>query len=110
MPQIRRFVPRSTMNDNEKRAFKEMFEDLIGTKGAYILDEKLNILGKVPVSELQSTVKSLGSGIYAVIIDGPISPEFVSVAERTSVKHVIGSESKIKPQDTRINIVTADAL
>ena len=80
----------------EKELFGKMLEDLIGTRGAYILDEKLNILGKVPVSELQSTVKSLSSGIYAVIFDGSIEKETIAVSERAGVQFLVGMDAKAK--------------
>ena len=47
------------ISEDEKKKFKSLLEDLIGTKGAYILDEKLSVLGKVPISELSTTIKLL---------------------------------------------------
>jgi DNA primase len=74
----------------EMEKFEGMLEDMIGTRGAYILDEKLSILGKVPVSELQSTIKSLGQGMYAVVFDGIIDKDIMSVAERANISFLIG--------------------
>ena len=37
--------------------FKRMLEELIGTRGAYLLDKKLNILGKVPVKEIKNILQ-----------------------------------------------------
>jgi hypothetical protein len=34
-----------------------MIEDLIGTKAVFFIDEKMNILGKVPLSELRINIK-----------------------------------------------------
>ncbi|MFP4524190.1 MAG: DNA primase DnaG [Candidatus Woesearchaeota archaeon] len=94
-------------SDKEKERFNTMLEDLIGTRGAYILDEKLNILGKVPVSELQSTVKSLSSGIYAVIFDGNIEKDLIQVCERADVNFLIGMDAKAK-QSGSVTVYTAD--
>ncbi|MBW2983089.1 DNA primase [Candidatus Woesearchaeota archaeon] len=94
-------------SDKEKERFNAMLEDLIGTRGAYILDEKLNILGKVPVSELQSTVKSLSSGIYAVIFDGNIDKDLIQVCERADVNFLIGMDAKSK-QSGSVTVYTAD--
>ncbi|MCC7574210.1 DNA primase [Candidatus Woesearchaeota archaeon] len=80
----------------ESKKFSEMLEDLIGTRGAYILNDKLNILGKVPVTELQSTIKSLATGIYAIVFDGAIDKDLVSASERASVKFLVGMEAKAK--------------
>lgn len=83
-------------SDEEKKKFSSMLEDLIGTRGAYILDEKLNILGKVPVTELQSTIKSLASGIYAVVFDGVVEKDLANTGERANVSFMIAMDSKVK--------------
>ncbi|MFH1589247.1 MAG: DNA primase DnaG [archaeon] len=96
------------LTDEEKKSFNDMLEDLIGTRGAYVLDDGLNILGKVPVSELQSTIKSLRTGIYAVILDGSIDKDLVNTAERAYVKFLVAMDSKAK--STRLTIVTSEDL
>ncbi|MFC1648151.1 DNA primase DnaG [Nanoarchaeota archaeon] len=96
------------LTDEEKESFSGMLEDLIGTRGAYILDQSLNILGKVPVSELTSTIKSLKSGIYAVIFDGTVEKELLSVAEDVGVSHLIGMDSKVT--GAKINVLTSEDM
>ena len=103
-------IRRQKITDEEKTSFKSMLEDLVGTKGAYVLDEKLNILGKVPLSELATTVKSLDSGIYAIVFDGNIDKELVIVCERSRVRHLIGMSTDVKAQDARVNIVIEEEL
>ena len=88
--------PRSVMSPQEKEKFKSIIEDLIGTRGACILDQKLEVLGKVPTSELQTTIKSLGAGVYAVAFDGEIDRELIDVAERTNIRFLIGMDAKSK--------------
>ena len=56
---------------------------------------------------LQSTVKSLSSGIYAVIFDGNIDKDVVSVCERANVKFLTGMNAKSKASNV-VNIFTAD--
>ena len=105
------FAPRKAVpTDSEKASFSKMLEDLVGTHGAYILDQNLNILGKVPITELSITAKSLGSGIYAIILDGAIEKELVLTAEHINVKFVVGMESKVRPEETRISIITSSDL
>ena len=106
-PPVPRGADKKAANAKEKETFGKMLEDLIGTRGAYILDEKLNILGKVPVSELQSTVKSLSSGIYAVIFDGSIDKDVVAVCERAAVKFLTGMDAKSKASPS-VTIFTAE--
>ena len=93
----------------EKTAFKSMLEDLIGTRGAEILDSKLAVMGKVPVSELQTALKSLHNA-HAVVFDGSIEKEIVRAAEEGNVKFLIGMDSKVRPNETRVNLLTVSEL
>ncbi|MBI2101631.1 DNA primase [Candidatus Woesearchaeota archaeon] len=104
-PPIRR-VP---ISNEEKNAFKSMLEDLIGTRGAEILDSKLSVLGKVPVSEVQTALKSINNA-HAVVFDGSIERDIVKVAEESNVKFLIGMDSKVRQHETRVNLVTVNEL
>ena len=87
-----------------------MLENVVGTRGAHILDAKLNVLGKVPISELPATIKSLGSGVHAVVFDGVIDAELVKTAESANVPYLIGMDSRVRPSDTRVNLLTVRSL
>ena len=100
-------IPKRKLKSDELKLFGDMLEDLIGTRGAYILDEKLNILGKLPVSELQSTLKSMTSGIFAVIFDGVIDKELLDAAENANVAYLTGMDSKAK-SGNKTTIMTSD--
>ena len=114
-PQNKRFERRSNapaqsqgISAQDKQSFGKLLEDLVGTNGACILNEKREVLGKVPISELSSTIKSLGSGIYAVILDGTVDGDLVQTAERAQVSHLVGMEAKAK--SPRVNIMTVDDI
>jgi DNA primase len=101
-----RSVPRSTRKNlsvEEKKKFKQTLEDLFGTRGACIFDNKLNILGKVPLSELSTTVKSLNGGIYSLVLDGTIDIDLVRASEKLNITHLIGTSSKVK-ETQKVNI------
>lgn len=99
-----------SLNPAEKSKFKSMLENLIGTKGAYILDNKLNVLGKVPFTELSTTLKSLNAGIYAVVFDGSADRGIVDVASRAGVKHIVAMHSAVGSESRGVNIVTVNKL
>ena len=100
-----------SLNPDEKDKFKRMLENLIGTRGAYILDDKLNVLGKVPFTELATTLKSLNAGIYAVVFDGSADRQIIEVASRAGVKHIVAMNSAVSNADARgINVVTVSDL
>ncbi|MFT4297755.1 MAG: DNA primase DnaG [Candidatus Woesearchaeota archaeon] len=101
---------KETANSQDKAEFKRLLEDLVGTNGAYILNEKKEVLGKVPITELNSTIKSLGTGIYAIILDGNIDSNLVEVSEKANISFLIGMELKVKPGSTRINLLTVDDI
>ena len=65
-------------------------------------------MGKVPVSELSATIKSLGSGIHAVIFDGIIDSTIIYVADRARVKYLIAMGSKINNSETRVGILVSE--
>ena len=104
------YSPTRSLSDDEKKKFNKMLEDLLGTRGAYILDPKLNILGKVPYTELSSTMKSLTSGVYAVIFDGSIEKDLLQAAEKISLSFLVGMASNVKNIRTRVNVLTIDDL
>ncbi|PIN76847.1 hypothetical protein COV17_00805 [Candidatus Woesearchaeota archaeon CG10_big_fil_rev_8_21_14_0_10_36_11] len=95
--------------NDEKKVLKQTMEDLFGTRGACIFDQKLNVLGKVPLSELGSTIKSLNGGVYTLALDGTVDLDLVRLAEKVGVTHIVGTSSKVK-EAQKINIVTDDQL
>ncbi len=94
----------------EKQKFKDMLETLIGTRGGYILDKELNILGKVPVTELMPTLKSLNTGVYAVVFDGAVDRVLANVSEKIPVTHIVAMHSTVKSHETAVNVVTLNDL
>ena len=98
------------LNKDEASKIRGMLDGLIGTRGAYILDQSGNILGKVPVSELATTVSGLRSGVHTLVFDGSIDRNLVGVAERCGVKCLVGMNSQVKPSEARLEIVTSSDL
>lgn len=108
-------APAPKVNQNSVKAeelgkYKDILEDLIGTRGAVILNEAMEMLGKVPLSELETTLKGMGGGIYAVIFDGLIDLKTVQTAEKAGVKVVVGMDSKVKTGETRMKVLTVNDL
>lgn len=103
-------VPKKPGSSEYMDKFKQLLEDLVGTRGAYILDAKMSILGKVPTSELVSTLKSLNTGVFAVVFDGSITRDIVMAAERTGLQYLVAMDSSVKPVETKIKLVTQNEL
>ncbi len=102
--------PKTEISAEEKKSFSKMLEDLIGTRGAYILDSKLAILGKVPLSELASTVKSLHTQIHAIVLDGVVDKTLVQGLEKSNINFIVAMDSKLRGPETRAKVLTANDL
>ena len=102
--------PKSRVTPELAKHFKTMLDDLVGTRGAYILDKNMNILGKVPTTELESTLSSLGTGVYAIILDGDIEKSLAQVSEKNGVKYLVAKKFNMRPSETRVEIITPDNL
>ncbi len=101
---------KATVSADESKKFKSMLEDLIGTRGAYILDEKLSIMGKVPFTELITTLRNLNVGIYAVVFDGAVDRNVLQAADQVKLKFVVGMDNKAKGVNTRASVLTVNDL
>jgi len=101
------YVDKDGVSENK---FKELLESLIGTRGAQVLDQQLNTLGKVPISELAPTIKSLNNTAYAVIFDGVVDSDLAKAAESVNVKYLVGMDSKLRPNESKCNVLTVAEL
>lgn len=86
---------------DDSRAFKSLHNDLFGTRGAYLLDKNMNIMGKVPVSELVNTLGD-SKGVYAVVLDGIITKDLVSAAEEKDIKYLVSSDIRAKSNSVEL--------
>ena len=101
---------KSKLTKKDTETYTKMLDDLMGTRGAYILDEEANILGKVPTSELSTTIKNLGSGVHTVVFDGAVDSDLIRIAERSEIKYLVAMESKVQRPQTKIRIITKNNL
>ncbi len=86
------FQKSKIIEEEKKQRFKQILEEMLGTKGACFLDEELNILGKVPVKEIARAVRELRA--EAVVIDGEVNQKLISILQNTGIKYIVGREIK----------------
>jgi hypothetical protein len=98
------------LSDEERRKLRSAIEDLFGTRGACIFDTHLSVLGRVPISELTATLKSVNQGVYAVAMDGYIDYEMVKLAEQVGIKYLIGTDVKVKEAPMNVTLLKDDSL
>ncbi len=109
VPEAPRAIVRNGITEEQKKKFKHLLDDLVGTRGAYVLDENLAVLGKVPSTELLDTLRGI-KGVSAIVFDGSIGKDLVISAERTGVKTLVAMDSKIKPTETRLTLLTMSSF
>jgi DNA primase len=83
--------PRADLKPEQKELFSKTLEELVGTRAACIFNSENTILGKVPVSELMDTLKTVENP-YAIVFDGKVDFRLNSVAKRKGVKILVGME------------------
>ena len=102
-------IVQKAIDVKSKTSFKGMLDDLIGTRGAYIIDKDFNILGKVPASELETTLQGIPNA-FAVVFDGIVTKEIVDAAESNGVDFVVGTSTRTKQNEGKAMILTPKEL
>ena len=99
-----RRAPTVTVDIPKKDAkqIKTMSEELLGTRGAFVLDENLNILGRVPVKELTEALQNIPEGVFAIIMDGIADQKLATMAETKNVKYIIARSANARSRSTKI--------
>ena len=60
---------------------------------------------------MTTTIKDLNNGnIYAIVFDGSITKDIVTIAEKSNVKVLVAMDSRIKSSETPIDIITSTDL
>jgi len=85
----REFIPRP----EQKEFFSKSLEELVGTRAACVYNDKNELLGKVPVSELFNTLKTVDNP-SVVIFDGKVDLKLATLAKRRGVKFLVGMEKE----------------
>jgi len=98
------------LTDYERDAFFDSIQELLGTKGASLLDSNANVLGKVPIKELPKTLKSLKGSVYAIAIDGDADDELAKVCDETRVKFLVGMNTPANKSKVKVSIYSANDL
>ena len=98
------------LNDADKTALQQSIEGLLGTKGVALIDVENNILGKVPIKELDSTLSSLKGNVHAVVIDGSIDKNVAKSCDTAKVKVVVGMKADVDSKDFNVSVLTVEQL
>jgi DNA primase len=91
-PRVERSRITGAVSEPVTEKAKLLYPQINGTLEAIILDEKLEELRKVPVSELVKTLENTDGALY-VIFDGIITQRLIDQGVKAGVKAFIGNRS-----------------
>jgi DNA primase len=94
------------MTDKTNSFLASLLDDLIGTRAAYIVDKNLNILSKVPLSELGNMIDSFAD-VYAIVFDGKINQDIVDMALKRKISCLVGMgyKERIMPGTVKLLVM-----
>ncbi|MBR9680542.1 MAG: DNA primase [Candidatus Altiarchaeota archaeon] len=90
-PVRRTRTPEVEVSNEKKESFKKLLDDLVGTKGAYLLRDS-EILGKVPTVELGRYLEILKAD--TVVLDGTVDRRIVGISKNHGVGLIVGKDSE----------------
>jgi len=107
VPQEHKNVSRHQSTTNHKvkinEEFVKLLNELEGSKGAYLLDENLNILAKIPAKEIPSVLREIDN-INTIVMDGIVDKRLYNSAKQKGIERIVCKGSEI--QSKKIEIVT----
>lgn len=89
---------------SEPSKYKNLLNDLYGTRGAYLLDEKDEVLAKIPLTEISNALSEVKK-VETVVIDGIVDDAMVAICEKKKIKNLVSRN--IKAKSDKINLIKA---
>ncbi len=104
-----RIIRKKQLDEKTKKTFKEQTNELVGTKAASIYGRNMEFSGRVPIKELQKSIKQVTEP-FAIILDGCADQNTVRLAEGVGVKYLVCSDNKDRIRSNSIEILTQKDL
>ncbi|MEM7826822.1 MAG: DNA primase DnaG [Candidatus Aenigmatarchaeota archaeon] len=101
--QVIKFIKHSPESAEALKFFKNVLDELVGTKAAYLIDRDLKIIAKVPINELHSAISDFGN-VHGIVFDGLVTQPIVDIAIAKKIKYVVGMKmaENIKTNGIRV--------
>ncbi len=93
------------LDEKSVKFLGSLLEDLVGTRAAYLVDSKMQILSKVPISEVEDMISDYAS-VFAIVFDGKVNQMIVDMALQRKVSCIVAMDYKENVSSGRIRILT----
>ncbi len=97
------------VDEPKKEAFAKILEELVGTRAACLIDREMQVISKVPLSELADILPEFTT-VYAIVFDGKISQSIIDLASRRTVEYVVGMGYRERVRPGGVKVVTFEEL
>jgi len=97
------------LNITTKNKIDAILEKMIGTRAAYIFDEKMKLQAKIPLNQFNEKNKRLEKA-KIVVLDGTINDDIVRIAEASDVEFLVGKKTQRSYKTKFLTIYTKSDL
>ncbi|MBS3053933.1 MAG: DNA primase [Candidatus Aenigmarchaeota archaeon] len=91
----------------DKEAFRPLLEELTGTRAAYLVDRNMQVMTKVPLSELSNALDEYQRA-YGIIFDGKVNQSLVDMAIQRKIAVIVGTGYKERVTKGNITVFTEE--
>jgi DNA primase len=92
-----------------KQKMLDILDKMVGTRAAYVFNEKMRMIEKLPLTQFTEDNKAL-KGAKIVLIDGSITKEIAEAADKAGVEYLVASSAEKKFTTERTKILTSEDL
>ncbi len=92
------------LDKKTKEKILSILDKMVGTKAVYIFDEKMKIVGKIPLNRFNEKNKDIENA-KIVLVDSSIDKNMVKIADYCNVDYLIGDnleDNDIKPKKVKV--------
>jgi len=100
---------KKSLDEKIKRKLNMVLEKMVGTRAAYIFDEKMKLKHKIPLTQFNEENEKLKDS-EIVVIDGDITDDIVATSEALNVKILVGNSVENEYKTKNLVIYTKNDL
>jgi DNA primase len=98
------------VDEELRKEILEALEDLVATRAVNVLDEDLEVLEKAPLDKVENALRKSREEALALVLDGEVDSDLVSIAEEYDVGYVAGMERSDTASSSDLEILTREKL
>lgn len=98
------------IDEELKAGILEALEGLVATRAVNVLDEDLDIVERAPLDRMEEALRKSQGEAFALVLDGEVDSDVVSLAEGYGVEFVAGMERSDTASSSEVELLTREKL